>query len=72
MQPFVQSVFIVVISVIGTLLTVGLSGILAILAMDRQVPAPHEPGTQRRGNVEAGTKSVDAGAAPHIALGASA
>jgi hypothetical protein len=72
MQPFVQSVFIVVISVIGTLLTIGLAGILAILAMDRQVPAPHEPGTQWRRNVDQGTHSVDAGSASHVALGASA
>jgi len=72
MQPFVQSVFIVVVSVIGTLLTIGLSGILAILAMDRQVTAPHEPAAERRRDVDAGTRRVDAGSASHVALGASA
>jgi hypothetical protein len=72
MQPFVQSVFIVVISVIGTLLTIGLGGILAILAIDQQLAAPHESGPERRRHVDAGTRSVDAGAAPHGALGASA
>jgi hypothetical protein len=72
MQPFVQSVFIVVISVIGTLLIIGLSGVLAILAIDQQSAAPHESGTERRRHVDAGTRDVDAGSAPHIALGASA
>jgi len=71
MQPTVQLVFIVVASVIATLLTIGLSGILAILAMDR-APARHESGVERRRAVDTGTHSVDAGAAPHGALGASA
>jgi len=72
MQPTVQLVFIVVASVIVTLLTIGLSGILAILAMDRMVPVRHESEVARRRAVGAGTHSVDAGAAPHGALGASA
>lgn len=46
MQPFVHSVFALVVSVIATLLVAGLTGIIAALLMDRK-PAPlltgHEP-----------------------------
>ena len=39
MQPFVHSVFLVVVSVIATLLVAGLTGIITLLLTDRQ-PAP--------------------------------
>ena len=39
MQPFVHSVFFVVVSVIATLLVAGLSGIITMLLMDQQ-PGP--------------------------------
>jgi len=40
MQPFVESVFAVVGSLITMLLVAGLSGIIILLAMDRST-APH-------------------------------
>jgi Flp pilus assembly protein protease CpaA len=39
MQPFVYSVFSLVVSVIATLLVAGLTGIIAVLLMNRR-PAP--------------------------------
>jgi hypothetical protein len=39
MQPFVHSVFSVVVSVIATLLAAGLTGVIAVLLMDRR-PEP--------------------------------
>lgn len=50
MQAVVQSVFLVVVSVVGTLLTVGLTGIIAILAMDHGTsvqPTPSGPEVNR-------------------------
>jgi hypothetical protein len=50
MQPFVHSVFFVVVSVIATLLVAGLSGIIAILLMDRTTGprlTAHEPDEDR-------------------------
>jgi hypothetical protein len=41
MQPTVQLVFVVVASVIGGLLTLGLTGILTLLSLDRDAPARH-------------------------------
>jgi len=72
MQPFVHSVFIVVVSVIATLLALGLSGILAILAMDRTAPAQTGERPERRRSVDAVRHSVDAATRPHAAVGASA
>lgn len=40
MQPFVHSVFLVVTSVIATLLVAGLTGIIAVLLMDRESAPP--------------------------------
>jgi hypothetical protein len=41
MQPTVQVVFGVVTSVIGGLLTLGLTGILTMLFLERDTPARH-------------------------------
>ena len=46
MQPFVESVFVVVVSVIATLLVSGLTGIIILLAID-PATAPHLPGHRR-------------------------
>jgi hypothetical protein len=41
MQPTVQAVFVVVTSVIATLLTLGLGGILTMLYLDRDTTSHH-------------------------------
>ena len=38
MQQFVHSVFFTVVSVVATLLTVGLTGVIILLATDRDTP----------------------------------
>lgn len=40
MQPTVQAVFVVVASVIGSLLTLGMGGILTMLSLDRDISVP--------------------------------
>ena len=45
MQSFVYSVFLVVVSIIATLLAVGTSGILLVLAMDGGT-SPHVTGDE--------------------------
>ena len=50
MQPFVQTVFSVVGTVVITLLAAGLTGIIAVLLMDRRpaaLPTGHAPEADR-------------------------
>jgi hypothetical protein len=68
MQPFVHSVFFVVVSVIATLLVAGLTGLIMLLLTNRQ------PASQLSGNepdTDGGTLVVQSRRASSVQLGLS-